>query len=365
LVPSHDLAIAAGATNIQNFGFLNVDRTATSYDGKIQLVGPTESLEEISLSGPILVSGRDVGSPRDQRQFATRLRELKRKGATAILVQVEPESWLSMRGQQCDRPQIVRTQNPFPAGTWLIENVEADQEFQLRLPGVIDSQFEVRNVVGMVRGSDPELSKEAIVISAHLDHIGRSTRTEDQIFNGADDNATGVTAVMSLADAYAALDPPPKRTIVFVTFWGEEKGLLGSRYFVEHPIWPLDKIVANINIEMIGRPEAGANHKSWMTGWDQSDLGELMNRGASRVEVEFFEHLQFSRMLYRASDNASFVDKGIVAHSFSAGSLHRDYHQPGDEWQKLELKHMTAVIRGLFAGSLPIANGELTPKHSR
>ena len=223
----------------------------------------------------------------------------------------------------------------------------------------------VRNVIGVLKGSHPELSKEAIIFSAHLDHIGQSSGNGDTIFNGADDDATGVTAVLSLADAYASLSKKPKRTIIFMTFWGEEKGLLGSKYYANNPIWPLEKTVANINIEMIGRPEGGAQEKCWMTGWNQSDLGELIKKEAAKIGVEVFEHPKFSAMLYGASDNASFVQKGVVAHSFSAGSLHDDYHQVGDHWQKLELKHMTKVIQGLFIGSLAIASGEQTPKKSK
>ena len=86
-----------------------------------------------------------------------------------------------------------------------------------------------------------------------------------------------------------------------------------------------------------------------------------MQQGAAKVGVEVFEHPRFSAMLYGASDNASFVREGVIAHSFSAGSLHEDYHQLGDHWEKLELGHMTKVIRGIFAGSYPIANGKLTP----
>ena len=101
-----------------------------------------------------------------------------------------------------------------------------------------------------------------------------------------------------------------------------------------------------------------------MTGWHESNLGELMNQGSKSVDVLTFEHPKFSAMLYRASDNYSFVEKGVIAHSFSAGSMHSDYHQVTDEWEKLELKHMTRVIQGLFAGSLPIANGEVTPQRA-
>ena len=149
--------------------------------------------------------------------------------------------------------------------------------------------------------------------------------------------------------------------MIFTLFWGEELGLLGSKQFAEASPWPLDKIIANINIEMIGRPEAEAENKMWMTGWEASDLGELMNAGSRRLAVETFQHPSYSARLYRASDNFSFVQQGVIAHSFSAGSLHDDYHQPSDEWEKLNLPHMSQVMRGLFAGSLPIAQGEVTP----
>lgn len=181
------------------------------------------------------------------------------------------------------------------------------------------------------------------------------------INNGADDNATGVTAVVTLADAFASLQTRPERSVIFMTFWGEEKGLLGSKYYTENPLWPLDQTVANINIEMIGRPEEKAEGRTWGTGWTRSDLGTLMALGAARAGVEVFHHEDVSEMLYTRSDNYSFVQKGVIAHSFSAGSLHSDYHQPSDEVSKLNLPHMTHIIQGLFAGALPIADGQLTP----
>jgi Zn-dependent M28 family amino/carboxypeptidase len=148
-----------------------------------------------------------------------------------------------------------------------------------------------------------------------------------------------------------------------MTFWGEEKGLLGSFHYVKNPIWPLEKTVANVNIEMIGRPEPGANEKVWMTGWERSDLGKLMNDGSQKMGVLTFAHPQLSGdMLYRASDNWPFAEKGVIAHSFSAGSLHPDYHKPSDHVEKLELKHMTRVIQGLFGGVMGLASGEATPK---
>jgi Zn-dependent M28 family amino/carboxypeptidase len=244
-----------------------------------------------------------------------------------------------------------------PAGT------PVAAEVTLKTPARRDVFTPVHNVAGVVRGRDPELSKQCLLISAHLDHIGVGSRggSDDTINNGADDNATGVTGVLMLAEAYAALDPAPRRSVMFVTFWGEEKGLLGSQEFAANSPWPLRDIVANLNLEMLGRPESGAENKGWCTGWTHSDFGELLAAGAQRADVTIFRHERFDEMLYSRSDNFSFVQKGVIAHSVSAGSLHDDYHQPGDEVSKLNLPHMTAVIRGLFAGSLPIAEGQLTP----
>jgi len=218
---------------------------------------------------------------------------------------------------------------------------------------------QVHNVVGVLRGADERLSKQAVLISAHLDHIGTKSVGMDTVNNGADDNATGVTAVLALADAYARLPQYAGRSVIFATFWGEEKGLLGSREFADRSPWPLSDIVANINIEMVGRPAQGAREKVWMTGWTHSNLGTLKDQGAQRVGVEVFNREDIGEMLYKRSDNYSFVRKGIVAHSFSGGSLHADYHQPSDEWEKLDLAHMTKVVRGLFAGTLYLTDGDV------
>ena len=234
--------------------------------------------------------------------------------------------------------------------------------YTLELPARLHSKTTVRNVCGVLRGSDDKLAKEAVLFTAHLDHIGVRTSGLDRINNGADDDASGVTAVLAIADAYAKLGKKRLvRSTIFATFWGEEKGRLGSRHMADNPPWPLDKIVANVNIEMIGRPGKNLKDASWVTGWNKSDLGPLMAKGAKRVGIKVYEHKQLSAMLYRRSDNYSFVRKGVIAHSFSASSLHKDYHQPGDEWEKIETENMTRVIKGLFAGSLPIVMGLLTP----
>ncbi len=298
--------------------------------------------------------------------WSRRVAPLASKGAAAILVRISddsilPEATLKLR----EKPISLPAQFLIACPVVLIGlDANLDGEVTVTAPPREKVSTPVRNVIGLLRGSDPELSKEAIIISAHLDHIGRLSgdRQGDVINNGADDNATGVTAVVSLADAFSRLSRRPKRSMIFMTFWGEEKGLLGSKYYAENPLWPLDQTIANINIEMIGRPEENAEGKAWGTGWTRSNLGAQMAAGAARAEVTFFHREDVSEMLYTRSDNYSFVQKGVIAHSYSAGSLHGDYHQPSDEVSKLNLPHMTKIIKGLFAGALPIAEGDLSPQ---
>ncbi len=364
-LPGSGISIQQDGKPIQQFGLLSGDAEPLSFSGQIQTVSSRDDFRNAKFAGPVYF---ETGELKDRRAISNVARQtavLKRNGATAILIPVEPESPLVELAKQALTPSLVQPRGGFAGPTLLVGKFKPEGQFEIKIPRLSGGEAEVHNVIGILPGSDPELKKEAIIFTAHLDHIGVKSGSGDTVFNGADDDASGVTAVLSLADAYSALESPPKRTVIFMTFWGEEKGLLGSRYYSNHPTWPLDQTVANINIEMIGRPESGANEKAWMTGWHESSLGELMNEGSQSVGVLIFEHPQMSRMLYRASDNYSFVEKGVIGHSFSAGSLHADYHQVGDEWEKLELRHMVRVIQGLFAGSLPLANGQVTPEKAR
>ncbi len=360
-LPSSGISIQQDGKPVQQFGLLGGAGEDFSFSGEITFL-TGENFRDAKLDGPVYLEPGDLSDRRAMFNLARQTAVLKNNGATLILIPVAAGSPLISMAKQMQEPALVRTRG-FAGPTLLVSKLNPGGQFKIEIPKQAGGEAAVRNTIGVLKGSDPVLQNEAIIFSAHLDHIGRTTGTGDTINNGADDDASGVTAVVTLADAFGQLPTPPKRTVIFMTFWGEEKGLLGSRYYANHPTWPLDKVVANINIEMIGRPEAGGNEKCWMTGWSESNLGELMSQGSKSVDMLIFEHPKYSgMMLYRASDNYPFVEQGVVAHSFSAGSLHSDYHQVTDEWEKLELKHMTRVIQGLFAGSLPIANGEVTPQ---
>ncbi len=220
---------------------------------------------------------------------------------------------------------------------------------------------ELANVVGILHGTaKPE---EYVIVSAHYDHIGLGVAVDgDVICNGADDDATGTTAVVLLA-AELAHRPRQRRSIAFVCFSAEEKGLRGSQAFAEHPPFPLDATVANVNIEMIGRPEPGRERSAWITGRDYSDFAAIAAAALHRGGIEVVEFEQ-AMMLFAQSDNLSLARKGVVAHSISAGSLHADYHRPTDEVAKLDIAHMTAVIRGLAEVVVEFAGREQRPAYN-
>ncbi len=352
--------------DVKSYGLLAGSTDDVKFNGEFQAIEEGAQYTGAAWMNAPAPRGNDPRA--DMMTFVSVVRStanLKRAGATALIVVVGKDSPLiGMAERYQTRPQLAGGRRSFSPAIPVLLVSAPPKGGRIVIPAQQPDEAEVRNVIGFVRGSDPELAKQCVLYTAHLDHIGRASG-EDTVNNGADDDASGVTAVLALAEAFASMKTRPKRSTVFMTYWGEEKGLLGSRYFADHPLWPLKDIVANINIEMVGRPEAGADKKTWMTGWEHSDLGTLMGKGAKRNHVTVFEHPRFSKMLYGASDNMSLVKVGVIAHSFSAGSLHKDYHQPGDEWEKLKLPHMTTVVRGLFAGSLPIANGTVTPQKTR
>jgi hypothetical protein len=218
------------------------------------------------------------------------------------------------------------------------------------------------NVVGILRGSDPKLAKETILLSAHLDHLGIGREVAgDGIYNGADDDASGVTAVLELAAALAA-GPRPKRTVVFALFGSEEIGGYGARYFQEHPPVPVESFAANLEFEMIGRPDtAVAAHTLWLTGYERSNLGaELAAHGARLVADPHPEQHFFQR-----SDNYVLARKGIIAHTVSSYGLHSDYHRPSDDLAHIDFAHMTESIESMVEPVRWLVNSDFKPQWNK
>ncbi len=217
------------------------------------------------------------------------------------------------------------------------------------------------NAVGRLTGSDATQAQEVILLSAHIDHVGGGRTPAapgaDNIYNGADDDASGSIAVLELAEAFVKGERP-KRTIVFGWFGSEESGGTGSRYFADKAVVPLDKIVANLQFEMIGRPDAKVPpHTLWLTGYERSTLGpELARRGAKLVQDPHPDQSFFTR-----SDNIQFARRGVIAHTVSSFGLHKDYHQASDEIGTIDFAHMTDSIRSMVGPIRWLASSSFKP----
>ncbi len=215
------------------------------------------------------------------------------------------------------------------------------------------------NVLGVIRGSDPQLQKKAVLFSAHLDHLGLGTPVNgDSIYNGADDDASGVTAVLELARVLGS-GARPKRTVLFALFGSEELGGLGSQYFREHPPVPLTEIAANLEFEMIGRPDDAVQpDQLWLTGWERSNLGPTLALHGAKLVGDPHPKEQF----FMRSDNYELALKGVVAQTISSYGLHADYHQPGDDVAHLDFKHMDQAIGSLLGPVEWLVNSAFVPE---
>lgn len=214
------------------------------------------------------------------------------------------------------------------------------------------------NIVGLLPGKSR--SNEVILFSAHYDHEGvfQRKRKKDSIMNGANDNASGVTALIMLAEYFAKRNDN-ERTVLFCAFAGEELGLVGSKDFVNY-IDPAT-VIAGINIEMIGIPQYGKNNV-FITGHDHSSLPSILEKQLSANPVKVKAGPSEEKELFKRSDNFSFVKAGIPAHTImSSDDDDKCYHQPCDEIKRIDIAHMTTVIKAIAVASGTLINGNDTP----
>jgi len=289
------------------------------------------------------MEGRYTGTPgmeRAARYLADRFREIGlRPGGDGGYFQLLPLAWQDVGGDRT--PRLL--------GSWADTAGVAAAD---RGRGI--------NVVGIFPGTDPRLTGEGVLIDAHYDHLGTAelgdcpALPDDTICNGADDDASGSVAVLEIAREMAR-GPAPRRTVVFLLTTGEEVGLLGTRWYLQHPVLPLDSTVANLEIEMIGRPDplAGGSGKAWLTGYERSTMGQMLAAAALPIVRDPRPAQDF----YRRSDNIAFARRGIPAHTLSTFNLHADYHTANDEADRVDVPHMTQVIRAAARAARLLADG--------
>jgi Zn-dependent M28 family amino/carboxypeptidase len=218
------------------------------------------------------------------------------------------------------------------------------------------------NVVAVLRGSDPVLRGEYVVLSAHMDHVGVGEPVNgDSIYNGADDDASGTAALLEVAEALAALPTAPRRSIIFLHVSGEEKGLLGSRWFSDHPTIPLAQIIANVNVDMIGR---NSPDSVVVIGKDYSTLGQVVNAvREERPEIGLVasDDIWPEERFFFRSDHYNFARKEIPSIFFFSG-VHEDYHRPSDHVEKINAEKAARVSRYILHTVVDVANAAERPQ---
>lgn len=218
-----------------------------------------------------------------------------------------------------------------------------------------EQRLRTQNIAGVIQGSDPVLRDEVVLVTAHYDHIGIGRAVDgDSINNGADDDASGNVALLEIARALQQ-GPRPKRTILFMSITGEEVGGFGTRWYLQHPLRPLDKTVVDLNIEMIGNADslAGGVGKAWLTGYERSELGDLLADNG----IPLVADPRPGQSFFTRSDNAAFARIGIPAHSLSSYNLITPYHSPKDEPSVMNVTHMARVIEATARAVRLLADG--------
>ncbi|MFL6350291.1 MAG: M20/M25/M40 family metallo-hydrolase [Bryobacteraceae bacterium] len=237
---------------------------------------------------------------------------------------------------------------------------------------VIDHPVTGRNVVGVLRGSDPELRNTYVIVSAHYDHIGtldtsgklsedKAEKDGDRIFNGANDDGSGTVSVIEIASAFAKMRHRPKRSIVFIAFCGEELGALGSLYYTQHPLFPVQQTVADINLEQVGRSDSDIGKGNATTnGYGYTTMTAMFEKAAKLSGVVMVKTKETDKY-FPASDNYRFAQVGIPDLTFATSFDFPDYHKLKDEWQKIDYTEMAKVDRVVARVIWRVANDKEPP----
>jgi hypothetical protein len=247
----------------------------------------------------------------------------------------------------------------------LAAGLKADARLDAALPAPQIEPVALKNIIAVLPGSDTKLKDTFVLLTAHYDHIGvRPSGTGDRINNGANDDASGVATVLALAEAFARSPQKPRRTLVFMTYFGEEKGLLGSRYYAAHPVFPLRDTVANLNFEHMGRTddsEGSRVGRITSTGFTYTTLEKGLKDAAGAAGLEAWTDEKKSDGFFGSSDNRPLAGAGVPAITLAVAWIFPDYHNVGDEWEKLDYSNMEKAVRacGVLAWRVADAKDEV------
>ncbi|MBK7884860.1 MAG: M20/M25/M40 family metallo-hydrolase [Chitinophagaceae bacterium] len=222
------------------------------------------------------------------------------------------------------------------------------------------TQTKLTNIIGVIPGKNKK--DEYVIFSGHYDHlgVGKPNNNADSIFNGANDDAAGITAVITLSKYFNTVKDN-ERTLVFIAFTAEETGGFGSKYFSSQI--NADKVVAMFNIEMIGTESKWGHNSAYITGYEKSDFGKILQKNLRNTAFNFKPDPYPSQYLFYRSDNAALAALGVPAHTISTSKMDNEiyYHTAEDEIETLDIKNMTAIIKAIAISSQTIVNAKDTP----
>jgi hypothetical protein len=386
------LRTSASALSIgKNQVSFNIDRAVTVSGSALKIdfadAAALEALKPEQIEGKVVITeipdSRRAEGPRRLELYMARQDFIRRMtGMKAALVlsidRLSTRGTGPAQGRLIDpedrRSRVQPPSTPFitvhdPTAVKLFDQVKPGQsvaDISLKLPAPVERPVRLRNIIGVLRGSDPILRDTCVLLTAHHDHVGmRPELTGDNIFNGANDNGSGTVTVIEVASAFASLKQRPKRSIVFMTFFGEEKGLLGSRYYGRHPVFPIDKTVANINLEHVGRTDSSEGPQianASLTGFDYSSVGTIMEAAGKLTGIKVYKHEKNSDSFFGRSDNQALADRGVPAHTLCTAFEFPDYHGAGDHWDKIDYANMEKVDRMIAVALAMIADNPEAPK---
>jgi hypothetical protein len=234
----------------------------------------------------------------------------------------------------------------------------------LHAAAALDDRVTVRNVAALLRGSDSSLRTRFVLVTAHYDHIGR---VAGQINPGANDDGSGTVSVIEIAQALAAMPVHPKRSILFMLFFGEEEGSLGSRYYVWHPLEPLAATIADLNLEQLGRTDSTSGPQvsnATLTGFRYSTVTNTLQQAGASTGISVYETPDDADY-FRRSDNLPFAERGIPAHTIVVALDFPGYHNPADVWQKIDYANLARVDRMIALAAVMLADAPRAPEWNR
>jgi len=365
----HELAINANNAVFRLDAALNLDQAPLF---KLDLADAQllDHLTASEVEGKVVIAEFTPSSGARLRSISKLLRTAKPK----LTIMVDPKGVQAHQepgnrledpdepGRARGSPRITLTGEAAGRFYAALESGSSDASITAHIDAPIRKEVTVRNVIGVLPGSDPALRDTCIMLTAHYDHLGmRPGGSGDRIYNGANDDGSGTVSVIEIARALASLKQRPKRSIVFMTFFGEEEGLIGSEYYAHHPVWPLDKTIAQLNLEQVGRTDSTEGRQisnATLTGFDYSDLTSYVQRAGASTGIRIYKHAQNSDAYFGQSDNLSLAEAGVPAETLAVAFDFPDYHAVGDEWQKIDYDNMAKVDRAVALALYLMADSE-------